>query len=710
MNHKNTLAIAVMLALQWPVLAVAQEATQDDAQAAAQSVASTGKSEPRTLGQVTVTAERREENIQKTAVAISAVDGQQIRERGLVNIGDVLSQTPAVVMQNTSKGQSVFIRGVGSTGDAQEGGDPAVNMSLDGFYQQQAAVALANTLDVQRIEVLRGPQGTLYGRNSNAGSVNIITNDPVLGEFSGSTQLQLGNYNTVRTDAAINLPVNDQLAVRVAYATAKHDGYLSNGANAEDSNSARVKFLYEPSDKLKIRLTADHSRETGTPQATVPLPLSSSDPWAAVVVSGVQDTEMSRVYAQLDYDLGFATFSWLPGYAHTHQYQDSELLIVGASAQDTSEYAKSNEFRLVSKDSPVKWVAGMYYFNATDTVNPDPTLKVNATHSSSSAGDLILSSSESTTYALYGQATFPVTERLRLVTGGRYTIDDKSKDFLIYQAEHSFTVGPDYSASWHSWTWKEGLEYDLAEHSMLYAQASNGLKAGGINNVDGSIYEPEKITAFEAGIKNRFFDNRLQINASTYYYDYKNFQANLAYPDATASGGFSQKIQNAATARIYGGELETSWMPTTSDRFDLSVAYLHARFGRFVYTDSSGVVDRTGEKMPNSPTLSGLFSYSHYWDLASGASINARLDVRYSGKYDSSIDDVAGGWDIQSGFTRSDFSLNYTAASGRWGLRGYVRNIENKAQLLFSLVPNAAIAGAMVSDPRTYGVAVNVNF
>jgi iron complex outermembrane receptor protein len=702
MNKHRILATAVLLGMYAPAMAQsAAVATDGDG---------TDDKAIRTLDQVTVTAERREQNIQKTALAISAVDGEQIRERGLTTIGDVLAQTPAVVMQNSSKGQAVFIRGVGSTGDAQEGGDPAVNLSIDGVYQQQAAVALANTLDIQRVEVLRGPQGTLYGRNANAGSINVITNDPVLGGFSGNAQVQLGNYNELRTDAAANLPVNDVFAVRVAYATDKHDGYLSNGADAEDSAAARVKFLYQPSDELKIRLTADHSRETGTPAATVPLPLSNDDPWHSIVVAGVQEVTMSRVYAQLDYDFGFATLTWLPAYSQTHQYQDSMLLPVGAAAQDTTEYAKSNEIRLVSNGSAVQWVGGLYYYDSRNAVNPNPKISIDATHQEASVGDEVLRHAYSTSYAAYGQATYPLNERLRLVTGARYTVDKKSMDFLTKTGDTTFEPGTHYSDSWNASTWKAGLEYDLARDSLLYGQVSTGVKAGGINTYDGSIYEPEKITAFEVGSKNRFFDNRLQFNASAFYYDYKNYQARLPFADPTVAGGFSQKIQNAAGARIYGSELELNWMPTTRDRFDLSVAWLHARFGTFIYTDSSGEVDLSGQTLPNAPTWSGLASYQHFWDMASGASISARLDARYSSRYDSSIDVAPEGMDIQPGFTRSDASLSYLPASGSWGVKLYVRNIENRAQRLFSLVPAATLAAAEVSDPRTFGIAVNLNF
>ncbi|MFT4249046.1 MAG: TonB-dependent receptor [Pseudomonas sp.] len=709
MNRKrNVLAAAMLLSLQWPALSAAQDAS---ATSGGQSDTDTAKpATTRTLDQVTVTAERRVQDVQKTPVAVSSVEGEQIHERGLKDIGDVLSQSPAVQVQNSSKGAAVFIRGVGSTGDAQEGGDPAVNLSIDGVYQQQAAVALANTLDLERVEVLRGPQGTLYGRNANAGSINVITRDPVLGEFSGSSLVDVGNYNSVRTETAINLPVSDVLAARVAYGTSKHDGYLSNGASADDSTAARLKLLYQPNEDLKVRFTVDHSRQTGTPVATVELPLSHSDPWHSDLTAGVQDVKLTRVYAQLDYNLGFATLSVLPAYSYTHQYSDSLLLEAGgASAVDVTERARSGEVRLVSNDSPVQWVTGLYYYNSDNYINPNPKITINATHNEvTTFPSDVLEHSLSKSYAAYGQATIPLSDRFRVIGGARYTRDWKGFDLLSETASYVFEPEGRYTHAWNSGTFRAGAEYDLAEHSFLYGTISNGVKSGGLNVSDLSTYEPEKITSYEIGSKNRFLDNRLQVNASLFYYDYSNYQARLPYPDSTASGGFSQKIQNAKSAYLSGAELEVDIAPTTRDRIDLSVAYLHARFGTFTYTDSSGYVDRSGTTPPNAPTWSGLASYSHYWDMASGASLQARLDLRFSSHYDSTIDE--GLDDIQPAFTRSDASLIWTSSSGRWGWRVYVRNIENKAQRLFTIAPSSSLSVVEVSDPRTFGTSVNFNF
>jgi iron complex outermembrane recepter protein len=715
MSNKTLLAGAICLAIaQLAVPALAQQTGEDTAAPDAKPDQAVPSKSVRTLGKVQVTAQRRVENVQKTSVAISAVDGEQIEQRGLASIGDVLSQTPGVVVQGAAKGASIFIRGVGSTGDAQQGGDPAVSLNIDGVYQQQQSTPLAATLDVERVEVLRGPQGTLYGRNSNAGSINVITREPTLGGGEGHLRVDVGNYNSLRTEAAGDLPINAVSAARVAFASSRHDGYLSSGANAEDSTTARVKYLLQPSDELKLRVTAEHSRETGTPTGTVDLPHDTAHPWHSDLPSGYQDVKNTRIYAQLDYTTPIGVLTVLPSFSKTYQYNDTKLLPLFANAIEITEYARQLDARLVSlADSPVKWVTGVYYYASENHNNPfAPVRLTSEEHLSVSAGDAVMTNSLSRTYAAYGQASFPVGDSgLRLVAGARYTVDRKGFDYGLATSSSTYTAG--YMSlfdNWKAFTYKVGFEKDLAENSFLYGNVSSGLKAGGINVENYSKYDPEKITAVEIGSKNRFLDNTLQINGTLFYYDYTNYQAQVPYVDASSPGGFGFEIENAATAKIYGAELETSWAPATSDRIDLNLSYLHARYGDFVYTNSSGTVDRTGRTPPNAPTWSGLVSYQHFWDLASGANVTARLDVRYSSTYDSSIDIIEHDWDVQKSFSRSDFSLMYTPSSQRWNLRAYVRNIENKAQLIFAQAPLSSVYAAMVSAPRTFGLSATVRF
>ncbi len=686
--------------------------------------------------EVIVTAERHSTKIDRTPIAITAVSGDEARKKGLNTVADVLAQTPAVVIQNSTKGQAVFIRGIGSTGDAQEGGDPAVNLNIDGVYEQQAIIPLASSLDVNRVEVLRGPQGTLYGRNSNAGSINIITNDPNRSSVSGFVNVDVGNFDSKRIETAVNVPLTDKMAARFAIVGNQHDGYYSNGGGSADGYAARAKLKAWATDRLTVTLSGLYSREIGNPASTVPAPLNSSDPYnttypaydgtngnpyfpplssgATVMPHGVQDVKFSQVNAQIDYDFDFATLTILPAFSHTYQYSDTALLPFGASAQETSEDARSLEARLASSPtSRITWVAGLYVYSADDHRNPFPEETLDFVHATVilPANQAIRYSSRS--YAAFGQVTVPVTDKLRLTGGARFTHDQKETAFGYFTTQTDSTAGPVYDNAYSRSTYKGGVQYDVTSGTMLYGQVSTGFKAGGVNP-NGSSYDPEEITAYEAGLKTRFFSNKVHLNLSAYNYVYDGYQARVNAPDCSDATGFSQQTINAANLKNYGGEAEINAAPTRHDRFYASAAYLHAE-GRFQYdngTCSAGVIthdylDITGSP-PNSPKWSGLIGYEHRFDMARGSSLSARIDMRWSGAYDTSIDDSE--YDHQDKFTRTDATFVYALPGDKISVRAYVRNIEDKVQKLFTLAPPIPFAALELSDPRTYGVSLMVQY
>jgi iron complex outermembrane receptor protein len=702
----------------------------------ATAAADAGAGQAGGVADIIVTAERHSATIQKTPIAITAVTGDEVRKRQLNSIGDILAQTPAVVVQNSTKGEAVFIRGIGSTGDAQEGGDPAISLNIDGVYQQQAVVPLASSFDINRVEVLRGPQGTLYGRNSNAGSVNVITNDPRLGENSGYFNLQLGDYRAVRSEAAANVALGADAAARIALVANRHDGYYSNDGDSADGYALRGKLKVQPVEPLTITLTGLWATEDGNPQSTVPAPLDKDHPYnttypaydgtngnpffpplaagPSVVPHGVQNVKFGMVYGQLDYDLGFATFTLLPAHTWTHQYQDTVLLPLGAAAQDVTENANSLEARLASApSSPVTWVVGLYGFKADDDPVAFPRQTVDFVHRPIAFPESVAMHYGSRTYAAFGQVTVPITGKLRVTGGARYTHDQKRADFRTFSSSATSVDGASYTRRYGRGTYKAGVEYDLAPRSLFYAQVSTGFKAGGINP-NGSEYDPEKITAYEAGLKNRFFDNKVQLNLDAYLYNYHGYQARVNAPDCSDATGFSQQTINAASLKNYGGEAELTVWATHHDRLSATAAYLHSR-GRFTYDNgicSAGVITHDYEDLveapPNSPKWSGTIGYEHRFDLPGGMSLTARGDMRWSASYDTSIDDSI--YDHQGGFTRTDASLTWSSADDRLSVRAFIKNIENKTQKLFTLAPPVPFAALEISAPQTYGVALSAKF
>ena len=686
--------------------------------------------------EVVVTAERRSTKISRTPIAMTAVSGDAVRDKGLNTVSDVLTKTPAVVVQNSTKGQAIFIRGIGSTGDAQEGGDPAVNLNIDGVYQQQAIAPLASSLDVSRIEVLRGPQGTLYGRNSNAGSINVITADPMRTALGGFVNIDVGNYNSRRAEAAVNVPLSDKLAARFAVVGNAHDGYYSNGGGSANGYAARGKIKAWATDRLSFSVSGLYSRENGNPASTVPAPLNRNDPYNTTypaydgtngnpffpplsagenpVPHGVQDIKFAQINAQLDYEFDGATLTIIPAYMHTYQYQDTALLPLGASAQETTEDAKSLEVRLASSPSRhLTWVVGLFGYSAQDDRNPFPATKLDFPHQVIlfPGNQAVRYSSE--TYAAFGQVTVPITEKFRVTGGARWTHDSKETAFDYFTSQTASTPGATYENEYSKSTYKAGAQYDVSGNTMVYGQGSTGFKAGGVNP-NGSTYEPEEIKAYEVGAKTRLFDNKLQLNLSAYKYDYNNYQARVNAPDCSDANGFSQQTINAATLENYGGEAEVTAAPTKNDRIYASAAYLHAE-GRFQYDNGSctaGVVthdylDLT-QAPPNSPEWSGLIGYEHRFDLSNGSSLNASIDMRWSDGYDTSIDNSD--FDNQGWFTRTDITLLYTFPNQDVRLKGYVRNVEDKVQKLFTLAPPIPFAALEISDPQTYGLTLMVKY
>lgn len=651
-------------------------------------------------GDIVVTAQRRSESSQKAAVAITALSGADLVAQARNSVADAIATVPSVQVQGNPNGAQIYIRGVGSNADSQLG-DPAVNLNVDGVYQQQTEVPTSLMYDVERIEVLRGPQGTLYGRNATAGAVNIVTKDPVLGDFSGYATLQGGNYDAIHGEAAVNVPVGDNSAVRAAIATDNHDGYLSNGNNDARMVAGRLKVLTNPTDNLRILLAGDYLHSGGNDIGSVAAPLDKDDPWYSDKPRGYLDIDSWNVRGQVDYTAPFATFTLLA--SHNDFDKDEANVILSPSAVSVHREGKQNSVELRASSpyaSPVKWVGGLFYYH-DDELRQVVDSPIDAVAAGASNPEL--RTVTATSYAAFANATVPLTDGIRLTGGVRYTHDRKDARFVY--TDGSGAADATAIASWNSFTWKGGLEADVSPTSLLYANVSTGFKAGGFaQQFPAASYDPEKITAFEIGSKNRFFDNALTFNLSAFHYSYRDYQAQ--YPDLV-DGAFALVTANAATARIYGAELEARLRLSPDDTLSLNGTYLHTRFGEFRYTSIlSGTVDHSGERLPNSPTAAFDIAYDHDFHVAGGvltAHANMHISSGYWTTVERSIDSC------QGSFTRSDAFLRYEPASQGWDVRLFVRNIENRAVRTLGAA-NPFDAVLLIAPPRTYGAAATIRF
>ncbi|MCJ2185018.1 TonB-dependent receptor [Novosphingobium sp. 1949] len=690
MAYRHTLLLASALA--WPIpAAMAQDAPATSA----------GEVQGASPGEIIVTAQRRSESLQKAAVAITALGGEALRDAARNSVADAISAVPSVQIQGNTNGAQIYIRGVGSNADSQLG-DPAVNLNIDGIYQQQTEVPTALMYDVKRIEVLRGPQGTLYGRNATAGAVNIVTTDPELGVLGGYGMVQAGNYKAVHGEGAINVPIGQDTALRVAGATDHHDGYLSNGNNNAHMSAARVKLLSEPTDNLRILIGADYLHSAGHDVGSVAAPLDKSDPWYSDKPQGYINLDSLMVRGQVDYTTPFATFTLLA--SHTAYDKDEANVILSPTAVSVHREARQNSVELRASSpghSPIEWVGGLFYYDDTE-VRQVVDSPIDATAASASNPELRDATAKSA--AAFANVTVPLTEALRLTGGLRYTHDEKGARFVYTDGSGD----PDATASrsWNSFTYKAGIEADLAPQSLLYGQVSSGFKAGGFaQQFPAASYDPEKITAFEIGSKNRLLDNTLTLNLAAFHYSYRDYQAQ--YPDLV-DGAFALVTANAASAKLSGAELEATWRPTGSDTLGLSASYLHTRFGAFSYTSTlSGTVDHSNERLPNSPTASFDVSYEHVFTLGSGATITAHANSHISTGYWTTVERSTDSY--QGAFTRSDAFLRYAPASDAWDLRLYAKNIENNAIRTLGAA-NPVDTVLLLAPPRTYGAAFSLRF
>ena len=730
---------------------------------------------------IIVTAQRRTENVQRSSLSIAVVDSANLARQGVTNTRDLSSVLPSVSIAQSGPFVQTNIRGAGDFA-ANALAQLAVSYSLDGVVIGQGSEIGGNFFDLARVEVLKGPQGTLYGRNATGGAINLVSNRPthILG---GDLTVELGNYNLKRAEGAINLPVTNTLAVRVAFNVIDRDGYLSDGSDDDRRQAVRVQALWDITPGVSIRGFGGWSH-TGGRNGGVTLwpPQPGINPWTsytdprnvAALAAGTTVTVpqlgtfslqgpvgndsyiQNTVYTagvEFNARLGnFATLTVLPAYIHqdldSNGYQTAFL----TEARGNTDNQTSLEVRLSNQSKKLNWVFGGFYFNDNTRVLFN-TLPVTPT------GSLLFTRFNTTfnfnsyrnrSLAAFGQATYSLTDRFRVIGGLRYTDDRVSINGRYI--DDSLVPQPDYilqgSRTFNAVSWKGGVEYDVAPASLLFFTATRGNKSGGFyaaSPVDDS-YRPEYLTAFTLGSRNRFFNNQLQVNLELFYWKYRDQQ--LSAVGFTTDATIAYITRNAGASDPRGVELDAVWKPTRSDTFNLNFAYDHARFSQFNLNFPAPLiaalrvgpdcrvpasptlvgglpvfaVNCAGASVPRTPEYSGSFNYGHVFTLHNNA------NVVFNG----------GGTFISPRFLTSDFftpetkdgshaqfnaDLGYISPNKKYSITAFVRNITNEAvyQGAFSNVLNGfpALLGVTgtpnfvartISPPRTFGVRASVNF
>lgn len=700
-------------------------------------------------GEIVVTAQRDASLASKTPLAISAISGDDLLNAGVTNPLQLESQVPNLQL-NRYYGLQITIRGVSNT-DTTAKGDPSAAFLLDGVYIARPQAQEVSFFDIDRVEVLRGPQGTLYGRNSTAGVINVISRRPD-DEFEVTGSAGYGNYNTFQAEAALNLPVSDRVGVRLSGSLDRRDTYIEreptdpySGDNPfKDTKSVRLSTKFDLSDDLSLLLVGDYSSMRGITQFNVDgsnffAPVNG-DTSNRVYVEGLSakerlrrgfnqqldpkvDNDVYGVMGELSWNLGPVTATYLGSYRRLNiDEATTDLLGQVSPTYSTQTYNQSaHEFRLALNDvERLKLQAGVTYFEEDSVQYFDQPGFFGFDHFILDYGP-----TKAKSLGVFGQGTYSLTDSFRLTAGLRYTKDEKSQvgDTILKIDGLPDTVlvgGADVEFS--KLTWRVAADYDLNSTNMLYGSVATGYKAGGFNDgcLDGSViggvpcnsprspeqlfYAPETITSYELGLKGRTDNNQLRYTLTGFYYDYGNLQLSGT---TFYNGAAAQLIQNAGKARVMGIEADLAYRPFPRHEFTVLAAYLDAEYTSYQPLGPTGP-DFAGRPLDRSPKLGLTAGYTHTVPFASGASLQLGVRSKYSSSYVLSTFSQALQF-RQPGYTRTELSATYNAPDDRWYAQAYARNLEN--EVLATAMTNIAGTMAVVpSDPRTYGVRVGFKF
>ena len=725
----------------------------------------TASAETDVVREIIVTANRQEQNLQKVSAAVTVVDGSAITNDGLANIQQIFSNLPSVQTTGQPGGSSIDIRGLG--GDLPAGSTQgSVALVFDGVYNINSQGTTVGFFDVNRIEVLPGPQSTRYGPNADGGIVQVITNDPVLEQFSGAGALTGGNYGMVRGEAAVNLPIGDELAIRFAAAGLKRDSYFDPPEGGNEAQSFRAKLLWKPTDafSFKVSYQLDHIGGAGNGSNTFPVftnkvPVypggsinSVDDPWSQSPSDPVNvsttDIYQHTFADNLSFDFGHnVALDWLSSYTRITGGETGCIYLPPWSTREFNGYgpvfcdANLNEFspfhqittevRLHNQPGdPILWNFGYYHWNYLEQ------------YSLENAGPVSSPPIKTTTEtnALYGEVTYPVVDTLRVIAGIRQSFDHRTFNF-----NNAGTITPVYGIDFSHFDFRAGLEYDVAPRSMLYFTVASGYRPGGLSSFNPVTNAPnpfksEVTTSFEFGSKNRFFDGRLQVNADVFYYKQENYQNLDKYtgfvpPEGGAPCASGDTRAGCVTptfgiqAHSLGFETQIQAQPTRDDLFSLTTTVLHARFnsnqGTCATRDApatSGCWDGYNSQSPNDPGVPFFFNVAgavqpHSPDFAAtlsytrtlfrfdtGATVSLGGEAFYTtGYWVNPVQDATlYGW--QPSYWLGNLSTKFTSANDRWSVNAFVRNIANYA------VKESVLPAQSIGDPRTYGVTLGVKW
>lgn len=699
------------------------------------------------LEEVIVTAQRREQSIQEVPMAISAFDTEQLRELQADNLDSLQGAVPNLnLVQGRGSNSSVnaFIRGVGQP-DALQTFDPAVGIYLDDVYMARIQGALFKLYDIERIEVLRGPQGTLYGKNTPGGAIRLVTRTPGQ-EREARASLLLGNYDRIQASAYLSAPVNDDFAMSLSVLHDQRDGFVTDPVTGRDYNDenttvARVKGNWDASENVNVVFSVDYSKEDveltlGRAEDTligvdlaggiVVRQLPPVGEWNFETRTSLGDAggqEVESYGGNVTVDWSISDSLSLKSITAYRKLDTASFIDIDASEWELGDVFVgldqnqfSQEIQLLGNDGgDITWVAGLFYLDedvpSTQAAFADDFLLFGGAPISflRTIDDRL----QTRSYAAFGQIDWAFAEDWNLGLGLRYTYEEK--DYFRTTSTFSDILGvadPAFEFSdsddWSDWTPSISLDYAMNDNVRFYGRLANGFKSGGFNGrantaADTSVFDPETVWTAELGAKTVMADGRFMANYAVFASKYDDFQARVSVGDGI---DFRFPVLNAAELDIQGAEVEMTWFPIDPLQLSAQVGYLDSEYGAGGFTGSDGVPDQPAF----APEWTGRFAAIYTVNLEGGSSISFGADANYRDFMYLSVENVAP-------LTQDDYWLlngfvSWNSADGHWNVLAGIKNAGDEVYKVegqeFRSVGN--IQTAYYGDPQTYTIEVAYRF
>ena len=706
---------------------------------------------------IVVTAQKRSERLQEVPIAVTAITAETLLDRHVTNLLGLSGLAPGLQIKTDDNAANprIFIRGVG-VNDFNPSTASAVGIYVDGVYVASPLAQLASFFDLQQVEVLRGPQGTLFGRNTTGGAINVITRKPS-DTLEADGAFEYGRFNSVNLTGGVGGPlVAGKLSVRVAGLYARDDGYTVNRLTGERGNNTnrwalRGALRWTPADNVTDDLKVSYNRSRGgsilaynrsllpqTEAATGPDGLCAPNFYTSgqcTNVLGYANTsknlyegdysfmgrdklDLFTAANTLTWDFGAASLisvtGWQDAKRDDQEETDANPIPIITASYIARQKTFSQELRLQSNGrTRLRYVAGAYF--AYDDLNNNSQYDIlralrDPTPENPSGADPANSialfgwplQQKTHSYAVFGQLDYDLTSQLSVTAGLRYSIDDK--DFHYFSNAENGTIPIftfDGSKSFKSLSGRFGLQYRPSSDILLYASYNRGTKSGGFfsgqttDPADLGPYRDEKVNAYEIGAKTEWLDHTLRANFSAFYYDYKDLQV---YTTVERGLITVQLFTNASAARIYGGEAELQMTPAKGLNVAIGLSLLSAKYRDFVSAGN----DFSGNTLPSAPavSLTGSVNYEHPLPLGG---LVAQLDYTFRSQIFFDTANTARLRDPSRFYLNGQ--LGWRLADGRYEIGVWGRNIFNETNIS-DITPIAGLGFDIfsVGIPRTYGL------